>query len=366
MVRDGTGRISMTDGRNEETAAARPEAAAEPAAASESQPQGAETPRPAAPSPAARRGRRVAWLVAAIVVLVAVVASAPFWAPLLPWNPAVAPPQAPPQAATDEAALRATAARLARLESTVQTLAAAPAHPADTATAAALAALGNRVAALEQRPQPPAASPQDMAKLQQDVAALTTRLGQIAAAQTAQANPDRILFAGLAALRAAVAGSGPFDGELAAVTALAHGDAAVAAALQPLAAAAALGIPGTALLAQRFAAETAPAIFRAEAAAPVTETGTGWGQRILARLRALVVVQRIGGGDATAGAVARAQQALDNGDLAAAVAALKSLSGAPQAAAAPWIALAQRRIAAEEALGKLLHQVALRIVAEDH
>jgi hypothetical protein len=348
----------MTDGGNDDSAvSARPEAEA-------AAPPPREAP-PAPPPPAAkprRGGGVVAVLVVAIVVVVGVVGTAPFWAPLLPWRHA-----AP---ASDQTALHATAARLAQLESAVQTLAAAVhANAGDAAT------LGQRVAALERRPPAPAgASPQEVAKLQQGMASLgtrlddtTARLGKMAAVQAAEARPDRTLLAALAALRAAVAGSGPFDGELAAVTALAQGDAAVVAALKPLAAPASLGLPSTALLAQRFAATTAPAILRADAVAP-PPPGAGWGARILARLRALVVVRRTdgGGGDAAASAVTRARQALDNGDLAAAVAALKPLRGGPQAAAAPWVAVAQRRLETEGALDSALHQVATRIAAEGH
>ncbi len=350
----------MTDGGNEDSGATD----------APGQPPAAAAPPPAArPAPVRKRGRTtaVAAVVIVLLVVLAVVGSAPYWVPLLPWTRGAAPPPAPVVQA-----LRTTEARVAQLETEVQALAVtAHAHPADTA--AALAALGNRVAALEQRPAAPAANPQDITKLQQDVAALATRLddvaarlGQVAAAQSAQASSDRTLLAALVALRAAMVASGPYDGALAAATALAHDDSAVLAALKPLAPAALSGIPSTALLAQRFAAATAPGIFRASAATPAT--GTGWGERILARIRALVVVRRIdgSGSDATTAAVAQAKQALDDGDLAAAVTALKPLSGAPLAAAAPWLALAQRRLDADGALDQTLHQVAARVAAEGH
>ena len=174
-----------------------------------------------------------------------------------------------------------------------------------------------------------------------------------------------MVLVALAGLRAALTDSGPFAGELAAVKAASHDDSDVAAALRPLAAAAATGIPSTALLAERFNTQTAPRIFSsAEATAPASDAN--WGARILARIRALVVVHRIDGGDPTETAVAHAQRALATGDLAAAVAAVTALSGAPAEAASAWLALAQQRLAAEDALAKLTQQLATHVAGAGH
>ena len=233
---------------------------------------------------------------------------------------------------------------------------------------AALAALAQRIDALEHSTAAAGASAaSDMAPLreaQQKTDArlddLAAQLGRIAAAQSSDEGTGRALLAALAALRAALADSSPFAGELDIVAALARGNPEVAAALKPLAAAAPTGIPSTALLAERFMVETAPAIERAAAAAAPADASLG--DRVLARMRALVTIRRIDGGGATAGdATARARTDLLHGDLAGAVAALEALSGPPADAAAPWLALAQRRLDAESALAALMRQVAERL-----
>jgi len=317
-----------------------------------------------APAPEkARSGASWIAVLAALVVALLVAGSASFWTPLLPWSSGdTATLEARVQAA--ETARKADEARIARLEPQLQQLEAAG---RGAAPASALAALGDRVAALEHRPDSAAQSAPALAALRQDVAGLSARLdaiearlGKVAAAQSEEGGSDRMLVLSIAALRAAVAGSGPYQGELAAVDALARNDATVASALQPLEASAASGLPSTALLAERFTSETMPAIFRAATAGPAT--GEGWGERILARIRSLVIIHRVdGGGDPTDAAVARARRALDAGDLAGAVTAVKALSGAAADAAAPWLALAERRLAAQAALDHVAQQVAQRL-----
>jgi hypothetical protein len=344
------------------------------------EPGGSESPRPnplppeaegpgnvtAAPS-GGRNGAPWIAAIVAIVVALLVTGSAPFWAPLLPWSTgADAALEAQVQAA--ETARRAAEARVARLEAQMQQI---ESSARNAAPAASLAALTDRIASLEHRPDTTAQSAQDLARLRQDIAGLSSRLDAIearldklAAAQTAEGGNDRMLFLAIAALRAAVSGSGPYQGELAAVDALAHGDGVVMAALQPLAGAAQSGIPSTAVLADRFARETAPAIFRAAAAGPAS--GANWSERILARVRSLVVIHRVdgGSGDATEAAVAQAERALDAGDLAGAVAAVQTLTGTASEAATKWLAAADRRLAAERALDNLAQQVAQRLGSE--
>lgn len=316
------------------------------------------------------KGRsRAPWIAAiiAIVAVLAVAGSAPFWAPLLPWG-AGGDAALEARVQASEAARRAAEARVARLEAQMQQL---ESSARNAAPASALTALSDRLASLERRPDTTAQSAQELAQLRQDIAGLSprldaieARLGKLAAAQSAEGGTDRMLFLALAALRASIAGSGPYQGELAAVEALARGDGTVAAALAPLAASAQSGIPSTALLADRFASETAPAIFRAAAAGPAA--GGNWGERILSRIRSLVIIHRVdgGSGDPTEAAVARAERALGAGDLAGAVAAVTSPSGAASEAAAPWLALAERRLAAETALDRLAQQVAQRLGGE--
>jgi hypothetical protein len=334
-----------------------------------------EPQAPVYETPPERPRQTVAWIAAAIAIVAAllIAGSAPFWTPLLPWGAGGSGDLAARIDAA-ETARRADEARVARLESQVQQLVSQvqplEANARNAAPATAVAALGDRVAALERRPDTAAQTAQDLTRLQQDDAGLATRLdaiearlGKLAAAQSAEGGSDRMLFLALSTLRASIAGSGPYQGELAAVEALAHGDTAGESALQPLAATAQSGIPSTALLAARFANETAPAIFRAAATGPTTDTD--WGQRILASLRSLVIISRVdGGGNPTEAAVARAKGALAGGDLAGAVTAVKSLTGAPADAAAPWLALAEQRLAAEAALDRLAQQVAQRMSSE--
>src|SRR6185437_10206044 len=117
----------------------------------------------------------------------------------------------------------------------------------------------------------------------------------------------------------------PFGDALAAATALAQGRPEVAAPLAKLKDAAAKGVPSLAVLRERFDS-AAGAIADAAGA----EGGAGWLDRIR---RGLGIRVRAVGPDAAAGqgpgaAVARAENALAAGDLAAAVAALDTLRGA--------------------------------------
>jgi hypothetical protein len=62
--------------------------------------------------------------------------------------------------------------------------------------------------------------------------------------------------------------------------------------------------------------------------------------------------------------VARAEAALDRGDLAAAVAELEALDGAAADTAAPWLAKARPRLAAEAALHTLHERGALLLTEQ--
>ena len=319
-----------------------------------------EAPKPAPPPnrapPPAAPARRQGWGAAVAVAIIAavLVLAAPFWAPpllpLLPWG------RAPDRSAdvkalaarldAAEAAQRANDARTAQLLSQTSQLAAQAQQQA------------GRIDALEHR-DPDAA----VAALKDQVTQLSARLDD--AAKRAAAPPaDGMLLVSLGELRAALGSGAPFGGTLAASRALGRNDADVSAALDALAPAAATGVPTTTLLAERFETETAPAILRADAAttAPGDDSFLA---RLLARVRTLVVIHRVdgAGGDATEAAVAKAQASLRQDDLAGAVAALKALDGAPAQAAAPWLASAGQRLAAQDALDKLMQQVAGRLAA---
>jgi hypothetical protein len=309
-------------------------------------------PAPSLPPPSTSKTKRAPvriplslCLGALLVVALALVGAAPYWAPalvpLLPWSV----PAAPPQSASDQ-----TEQQLAAIQQQL----------------GQIAALGNRVAALENKPTPDASAA--VAPLAAQVQQLGTQIDQINK-QLAQithdeannaASPQRVLMVSLASLGNAVASSRPFAAELASVEALGQGRNGWAAALQPLEGPAKTGIPSAAVLAQRFSSDVAPAILRAEAAAPTAKQSLG--QAMLARLRGLIVIRRVDGSGTgtspTDQAVAQAQAALNASDLAGAVKALSTLSGAPAAAAKPWLDDTRQRLDAEQTIAKLSRDLA--------
>ena len=321
-------------------------------------------PAPVASRPKRRLGAGP-WLLSAFLIALIIVGTVPYWAPpllpLLPWGRSEAPP---PPLADLQARVDAAEAALTRLEAQAVQQQTAPAAQPD---AAALQALGQRIDALERRAQPSSAADEIQPlkeAVQQTSARLDAaeaRLGRVAATETASDTSDIKLLAALANLRAALAGSAPYQDELATVTALGHGDPKIADALKPLAADAATGLPDIALLAERFRTETAPAIRRAMATV-ASDEGT-IGERALARIEGLVTIRRVGDDAAKADPVERARAALGNGDLAAAVAALKTLGGAPADAARPWLDIAERRVAADAAVADLARQLGGRLAA---
>jgi hypothetical protein len=132
-----------------------------------------------------------------------------------------------------------------------------------------------------------------------------------------------------------------------------------------LAAAAAKGVPRMTTLTQRFKEEVAPAMLRRAAAPPSDD----WGDSILARLRSLIVIRRVGDAAATSSdpveaAVAQAEQALSAGDLAGAVAAIESMPPQAAAPAREWLADAHRRLSAEQALAKLSGAMTAQLAAD--
>jgi hypothetical protein len=315
-----------------------------------------KSPPPGAPKPPPRPPLRVpaSWSLAVIlIVALALVGTAPYWAPalmpLLPWSAAPTAPQA------NEAQ-----------ERMVQQLAAMRQQLGQ------LTHLDNRVQALENRPAPDASAA--VAPLAAQVRQLTAHLDQIDkrlaqlehdAANNAE-SPQRVLMVALAGLGNAIAGSRPFSAELTSVEALGRNRPGWAAALQPLEVPAKTGIPSTAVLAQRFSDNVAPAILRAEANA--TSRQQSLGQAMLTRLKSLVIVRRVDGarsdGDDPADqAVGEAQAALNKSDLAGAVKALGALKGAAADATQPWRQEAQQRLDAEQTIAKLSRDVAGEMAA---
>jgi len=161
-------------------------------------------------------------------------------------------------------------------------------------------------------------------------------------------------------LAQAVDSGGGFVRELAAVRALGAEDpeiASTAASLEPYAIA---GVPTLAALRASFP-DVAAAISRAE---PVT-AGDGWTDRIIDRVASLVSVRRTGptavGAGGVDGILAQAESALADGDVAGTVRALQALSGPPATAAQPWLAQAQIRLDAQQALVAMQQRAITRL-----
>lgn len=319
-------------------------------------PSGTVPPAPTLPPPpatAAAKAKRPAprvplavCLGALLVLALALVAASPSWAPavmpLLPWTAPAAPQQ---QAVSEQIAQQLAAIR--------QQL-------------GGLGALNDRVNALENRPVPDASAAvapvtAQVQQLGAQVDQINKQLAQIARDEANNAeSPQRVLMVALASLGNAIASSRPFATELTSVEALGRSRSGWAAALQPLEAPAKTGIPGIAVLAQRFSSDVAPAILRAEAAPPTGHENLA--DAMLARLKSLIVIRRVDssgtGTSPTDQAVARAQAALNGGDLSGAVKALGALNGAPADAAKAWLADAQQRLDAEATLAKLSRDLA--------
>jgi hypothetical protein len=290
-------------------------------------------------------------LVVILIVALALVGTAPYWAPslmpLLPWSVAQTAPQA-------NDAQERMAQQLAAIQQQLNQL----------------TSLSSRVAALENRPAPDASAA--VAPLAGQVQQLSVHLDQIDkqldqlahdAANNAE-SPQRVLMVSLASLGNAIAASRPFATELTSVEALGRNRQGWAASLQALEVPAKTGIPSTSVLAQRFTNDVAPAILRAQANAPSSQQSLG--QAMLTRLKSLVIIRRVDGGrsgDPTEQSVSEAQAALNQSDLAGAVKALGTLNGPAANVAQPWLKDAQQRIDAEQTIAKLSRDLAGEMAA---
>jgi Mitochondrial inner membrane protein len=281
-----------------------------------------------------------------------------------------------------DAGLRRVDDRLARAEAALATPRSAPTDPAvlerlgaaeslQRALNATIADLRHRIddlaaVARDAKTRAEAASeaafkaPQADAALRTEVEALAARVAALEhAGQTTDqridqsmtgASSDRVVRLAVVAdaLRAAVARGTPFAAELAAAKAL----GADAAALGPLEAVAAAGVPTAETLAQDLD-KLAPAMLAA--AAPPTHDG-GILDRLQANAERLVRIHPIGetAGDDPAAGLARANAKARRGDIAGALAEVERLPPAVKAPAADWIKAAQARVAAIDAARQLL------------
>lgn len=313
-----------------------------------SEPAKDAAPAPSHDAPSRQPTGPLAVVAAIAVIIVAMVAATPFWAPpvirMLPWG---RPSPTNPQPSASEAeltALKAEANRNAALQQLGQRLATLESRPASDASS-----LQRRVAALEARPAP------DLSGLQQKLTALdktTADLGDtvtaLGKAQQRSAADPKIAALALALLqiRDAVSIGRPFDAEYRALVALAHDHPDIASAAAPLADPAQNGVASRAALIERLH-QLAPQI--ATARPPPKDKLKS---QIVARLRALVTIRRIDDGDQTPAeaALGEAQRDLASGDLAGAIAALDQLDGPAKTAAEPWLKTAKARLAVETAL----------------
>jgi uroporphyrinogen-III synthase len=228
-------------------------------------------------------------------------------------------------------------------------------------------ALNDRLGAIEQRMtagQEQATGLSDkIVTLGSQVGALSTRVDVLADTveklqnQVATREDRRTRAATLALavpqLEAALEAGEPFEQALDGLRALGPDDPAVLDALKRLDAVAS-GVPSLPELRSSFDRVANDIVHAAQA-----PDGDSLIDQAAGNLMRLVTVRPVGAdveGDSAAARVARAEAALARGDLAAAVAELEGLEGAAAAAAAPWLAEAQKRLAAQEALTALQDQ----------
>lgn len=354
--------------------------------------------------PPRRSGRAALWLAGLLILIVAGVASSPFWAPQIepffPWGAnrdeyaalaarvaAVEVRPVAPNTGIDavQSAISALTRRVDQLDSRLAAIDKRPAPAsADTdAINSALSALGRRVDQLEAAGKPDLGPIRaGMQQLEQRLAAIDTQSASRMASDTAaskdmqqelsrvgkvegeladrvaalereaqsqdkaELSTDGMLALLLGQMQEAIEQARPFSAEFNAFVRLARGSD-LAAAAEPLAEPARNGVASRAVLvkgltelAGRMAAGSEPAV------------NSDWREQTLARLRGLVTIRRMDSPPHTGsdGAIGVAQDALARGDLAGAVAALEPLTGTDAEAARPWLLMARERLAAEKAL----------------
>jgi uroporphyrinogen-III synthase len=370
------------------------------------------SPPPVAPAPPAqvRRGLGVigaflTGVVAAAIVLAAALLSLPYWPqearllwrgpPALPFA-SPPPPPPPPSPAIDlravhadamgvaneaaEATKRELGARLDDLEKRLRAVSATAAER-PSAPDAAIGDLRSRIEALENRPAapaasaPPAASPgdseKDIAGLRDDIAGLRTALQTLDKAFSNQRDQTKALsdamsghgaadqkamtaarasavVAVAARLNTALDSGLPFADDLALLTPLIQGDAKLGALSTALAPYAEKGVASRAALAAEF-----PAVAKAALADDLADDS--FGQRVLGKLKGLVSLRRVGDvpGDTVEAKLARAETALNAGDIAKAVDLVKSLPPQVANATQAWLARAEAHLAAKQSIDQL-------------
>jgi hypothetical protein len=250
----------------------------------------------------------------------------------------------------------------------------------------AIAELRGKIEALENRPVPSAspapaapaapAAPnpdteKEIATLQRDIASLRLALqtlDQSVASQREQAKAlsDTVSARGSseqkvqqAARAAAVIGVAarlssalelglPFVADVDLLAPLVQGDAKLTEIVGQLQPAAKTGVASRAVLANEF-----PAVAKAALAEDLADDS--FGQRVLGKLRSLISLRRVGDvpGDGVEAKIARAEVALNQGNLVQAVELVKSLPPNVANATSAWLAKAEAHLAAEQAVDRL-------------
>lgn len=191
-------------------------------------------------------------------------------------------------------------------------------------------------------------------RLNQLVIELNTRLTDLEAAQVQERSSSdnaQALVASLSTLREVLRTSSPFEAELAALAALAQGDVTLETAVDGLKPHALSGLASMSALTTSFKT-TANDIVRAVA----VPEGAGWMEQTVKNVTSLVTIRRAPGnldGEGALGIVARAEHNVQNGDLAAAIVELETLSGTPREAAQPWIDQAKARLDAQKTVSMM-------------
>ena len=162
---------------------------------------------------------------------------------------------------------------------------------------------------------------------------------------------------GIAArLSAALESGRPFAADLGLLTPLIQGDAKLtelSASLQPVAQS---GVVSRSALAAEF-----PAVAKAALADDLADDS--FGERLLGKLKGVVSLRRVGAdvqGDSVEAKLARAEAALDGGDLAKAVELVKSLPAQVARATSAWLSRAEAHLAAQRSVDQIAaHAAAL-------
>lgn len=286
-------------------------------------------------------------------------------------------PQADPQA---EARLQALIDKVAVLEARPM-----PALPVDADLSRRLEAL-EKASAERPAPPPPAVPEEFAARVAALESALAARpdVGQIAAAlaenrrQSAElarlqeqiatfsaglsrAGGREGLLLAVGQLREALRQGRPFAAELATVQALAGDEPALTAALAALQPFVNRFVLTRDALTARFPGVAADAARAAQAAAMSADAAADnpvgeWWNGVMRRLSSVVSVRRVGevAGDTPVARLARAEQAVTSGDLAAAAGALDGLSGSVGETVGVWRAEARARMELDRASEALL------------